>query len=169
MDKKYLFNFVIFFVLLAVALFVYNYFKDTEKADPTDLTFEDTADTDNINNTNNMDTNNISDIEGLQIEILKQGEGEEAKNGDTVNVHYTGTLTDGTKFDSSIDRGAPFPFTLGAGQVIKGWDLGVVGMKVGEKRKLTIAPELGYGTVGAGAVIPPNATLIFEVEMISIQ
>ena len=113
--------------------------------------------------------NNIQDIQDMKIETLKEGTGEIAKNGDTVSVHYTGTLEDGTKFDSSVDRGTPFSFILGAGRVIQGWDLGVAGMKVGEKRKLTIPPELGYGASGAGDVIPPNATLIFEVELLGIN
>ena len=105
----------------------------------------------------------------LKIEILKEGTGEQAKNGDVAVVHYTGTLEDGTKFDSSVDRGQPFSFVLGAGGVIQGWDQGVLGMKVGEKRKLTIAPELAYGEHGAGGIIPPNATLIFEVELLEIH
>lgn len=107
--------------------------------------------------------------EGLQAEILKEGAGAAAAAGNTVSVHYTGWLTDGTKFDSSVDRGRPFEFVLGTGSVIAGWDQGVVGMKVGEKRKLTIAPELGYGAAGAGGVIPPNATLVFDVELLAIQ
>lgn len=102
----------------------------------------------------------------LKIEILREGTGKGAKNGDTVTVHYTGTLTDGTKFDSSLDRGQPFSFQLGSGVVIQGWDRGLLGMKTGEKRRLTIPPSLGYGKRGAGAVIPSNATLIFEVEML---
>ena len=104
----------------------------------------------------------------LQVEIIQQGEGErEVVANEVISVHYVGTLTDGTKFDSSIDRGEPFTFTVGIGQVIKGWDQGTQGMKVGEKRKLTIPSELAYGEQGSGAVIPPNATLIFEVELVS--
>ncbi len=107
--------------------------------------------------------------QGVQIEILKEGAGAVAKNGDIVSVHYVGTLENGTKFDSSVDRGVPFEFTLGAGQVIPGWEIGVEGMKVGEKRKLTIPSLLAYGERGAGNVIPPNATLIFEVELLGIK
>jgi FKBP-type peptidyl-prolyl cis-trans isomerase len=104
-----------------------------------------------------------------QIEDLTPGTGPEAKAGQTVSVHYVGTLEDGTKFDSSRDRGQPFAFALGAGQVIRGWDVGVAGMQVGGLRKLTIPPEEGYGARGAGGVIPPNATLIFEVELLGIK
>lgn len=105
----------------------------------------------------------------LSIIVNEEGAGAEAQNGQVVSVHYTGTLTDGTVFDSSIPRGEPITFTLGVGQVIQGWDLGVLGMKVGEKRTLTIPPELGYGANGAGNVIPPNATLMFDVELVAIQ
>lgn len=106
----------------------------------------------------------------LVIDVLKEGSGEQVtKAGDNISVHYTGTLENGTKFDSSVDRGKPFSFTVGAGEVIKGWDQGLLSMKVGEKRKLTIPSDLGYGPRGAGNVIPPNATLIFEVELISID
>ena len=105
----------------------------------------------------------------VKIETLQQGSGEAAKTGDLVTVHYTGTLENGTKFDSSLDRGTPLDFTLGENRVIQGWELGVLGMKVGEKRKLTIPSELGYGSQGAGEVIPPNATLIFEVELLKIN
>lgn len=105
---------------------------------------------------------------GLKIQDIVVGTGQEAKAGKTLSVNYVGTLEDGTKFDSSIDRGEPFSFVLGAGQVIKGWDQGFAGMKVGGKRILVIPPSLGYGSSGAGGVIPPNATLVFEVELVSI-
>jgi len=104
----------------------------------------------------------------LLIEELVVGDGDEAVKGQNVTVHYTGRLANGTKFDSSKDRNQPFSFALGAGQVIKGWDRGVAGMKVGGKRKLTIPAELGYGDRGAGGVIPPNATLYFEVELLGV-
>jgi FKBP-type peptidyl-prolyl cis-trans isomerase len=105
----------------------------------------------------------------LIIEELSVGQGDEATTGKTVVVHYTGWLTDGTKFDSSKDRNEPFDFPLGAGYVIRGWDQGVAGMKVGGTRKLTIPPEMGYGSRGAGGVIPPNATLVFEVELLAVK
>lgn len=105
----------------------------------------------------------------LKIEDIKVGEGAAAKAGDLVSVHYTGWLTDGTKFDSSVDRGEPIEFPLGAGMVIAGWEQGLEGLKVGGKRKLTIPPELGYGEAGAAGVIPPNATLVFEVELMGVS
>ena len=113
---------------------------------------------------------------GLMAEILQQGYGRAAEVGDYVDVHYTGWLYDeaaennrGSKFDSSVDRGQKFQFQLGAGQVIQGWDQGIVGMLIGEKRQLTIAPEMGYGNRGAGNVIPPGATLVFEVELFGLE
>jgi FKBP-type peptidyl-prolyl cis-trans isomerase len=111
----------------------------------------------------------ITTKSGLAYKDLTIGTGQEAKEGDTVTVHYTGRLKDGTKFDSSVDRDEPFSFRIGAGKVIKGWDEGVAGMKEGGKRKLVIPPDLGYGDRGAGKIIPPNATLAFEVELLKVQ
>lgn len=110
-----------------------------------------------------------TNMEGkMEIQDITAGTGAEAVDGKTVSVHYTGTLTNGTKFDSSVDRGQPFDFTLGAGDVIAGWDQGVKGMKVGGKRKLVIPPALGYGDRAAGS-IPPNSTLVFEIELLAVQ
>ncbi|HIE78995.1 MAG TPA: FKBP-type peptidyl-prolyl cis-trans isomerase [Candidatus Thioglobus sp.] len=105
----------------------------------------------------------------LTIEDLQTGSGLNASTGDTVSVHYTGWLSNGKKFDSSVDRNQEFVFELGSGQVIPGWDMGIEGMQVGAKRKLTIPSDLAYGPIGAGGVIPPNATLVFEVELMAIK
>ena len=105
----------------------------------------------------------------MKVEKITSGAGTAPKRGDTVKVHYTGWLTDGTKFDSSFDRDEPFSFVLGTGQVIRGWDQGVAGMCVGDKARLTIPPELAYGEQGYPGAIPPNATLIFEVELLSVS
>ena len=147
------------FIVLAVvgALFFYNKNKNDINATKQDKT----ADL----KLNNQKMNK----QGVQIEILKEGTGAIAKKGDTVSVHYVGVLENGTKFDSSVDRGTPFEFSLGAGRVIPGWDIGVEGMKVGEVRKLTVPSELAYGSGGAGNAIPPNATLIFEVQLLGIK
>ncbi|MDA8244306.1 MAG: FKBP-type peptidyl-prolyl cis-trans isomerase [Elusimicrobia bacterium] len=106
---------------------------------------------------------------GLKYVDIEEGEGPAAVSGREVTVHYTGTFPNGKKFDSSVDRDEPFTFTLGAGHVIKGWDEGVAGMRIGGKRKLIIPPELGYGKRGAGGVIPPNAVLHFEVELLKVE
>ncbi len=111
----------------------------------------------------------ITTASGLIIEDVLVGQGAEARAGQKVSVHYTGWLTNGSKFDSSKDRNEPFQFSLGARQVIAGWDEGVQGMKIGGTRKLTIPPQLGYGARGAGGVIPPNATLVFEVELLGLS
>jgi len=111
----------------------------------------------------------VTTASGLKYIEIEEGTGETPQVGQTVEVHYTGTLTDGTKFDSSRDRNQTFKFKIGTGQVIKGWDEGVITMKVGGQRKLIIPPELGYGERGAGGVIPPNSTLIFDVQLISAQ
>lgn len=117
-----------------------------------------------------QDQPSANTVSELNIETTKEGTGDRVvKSGDTISVHYTGRLTDGTKFDSSVDRGTPFTFVIGKGQVIKGWDEGLLGMKVGEKRTLTIPADKGYGATGAGGVIPPNATLIFDTELVSIK
>jgi len=121
-------------------------------------------------NTNNAN-NSTKKIMELEIKTTQPGTGDrEVKAGDTVSVQYAGMLTDGTKFDSTADHGGtPFTFTVGAGQVIKGWDQGLLGAKIGEKRTLTIPSDMGYGAAGAGGVIPPNATLIFDIEVVSIK
>ena len=112
----------------------------------------------------------IEDIPELKIEVFKEGTGEQVtKPGDTISVHYTGVLTNGQKFDSSVDRGEPFVFTVGVGQVIPGWDQSLIDMKVGERRRIFIPSALAYAETGAGNVIPPNAGLIFEVELMEIQ
>lgn len=114
-------------------------------------------------------TESATNANGLKIEVLKEGTGTKVtKAGDGISVNYLGTLENGTKFDSSYDRNQPFKFDLGAGQVIKGWDQGLIGMKIGEKRKLTIPPTLGYGSQAMGTKIPANSTLIFEVELLEI-
>jgi FKBP-type peptidyl-prolyl cis-trans isomerase len=111
----------------------------------------------------------VMEVKELIIEDLVEGEGKEASQGATVTVHYVGTFPDGSKFDSSIDRDDPFSFQLGAGRVIEGWDQGVSGMKVGGKRKLTIPSHLAYGEQGQGSVIPPNSTLVFEIELLEVN
>ncbi len=111
----------------------------------------------------------ITSASGLQYQDILVGSGAATKSGDTVSVHYTGTLADGSKFDSSLDRGTPFEFTIGAGRVIKGWEEGLLGMNVGGKRRLIIPPELGYGPAGYPPVIPQNATLYFDIELLAIK
>jgi FKBP-type peptidyl-prolyl cis-trans isomerase FkpA len=115
-----------------------------------------------------MDEQTVTTPSGLKYEDLQVGTGAEARAGQSVKVHYTGWLTSGAKFDSSVDRGQAFSFPLGDGRVIRGWDEGVAGMKVGGRRKLIIPPQLGYGARGAGGVIPPNAELIFQVELLAV-
>jgi FKBP-type peptidyl-prolyl cis-trans isomerase len=171
---------IIIILLVAVVIVVFsivnsNKSYDTEVFKPSKETEQ------NIEEKNNKSNQQVEDLTGeekmsaenqtqeLQIEVLQEGQGEEVKSGDTVTVHYTGTLIDGTKFDSSLDRGEPFSFVNGAGQVISGWEEGTLGMKVGEKRKLTIPYNMAYGENGIPGVIPERATLVFEIELLKIN
>lgn len=179
-NKSNVLGFLGYGVTVALATFGIVYFmnyksESTAVASPTPKTV--VAESDIVVDNNNVENsgdqskrNNMQEnVTELKIEDLVVGTGAEAVVGKTISVHYTGTLTNGTKFDSSKDRGEPFEFTLGAGQVIEGWDKGFAGMKVGGKRKLTIPSDMGYGAQGAGGVIPPNATLIFEVELLGVK
>ncbi len=140
------------------------------KTDETNKIMESTEKGNAMNQSESKESGEVTTSSGLKYTDMVPGSGASPKKGDVVKVHYTGWLTDGKKFDSSVDRGQPFEFTLGVGQVIKGWDEGVSTMKVGGKRKLVIPSELGYGVRGAGGgLIPPNATLVFEVELLGIK
>ncbi|KKU79073.1 MAG: Peptidyl-prolyl cis-trans isomerase [Parcubacteria group bacterium GW2011_GWA2_47_7] len=163
MNKKSL----IVIAVLGISLFTYLLYTESRaiKTESQEMKDESELTTLTTSQENAMDKN----TEGLGIEILMEGTGPKVQSGQTAVVDYTGTLLDGTMFDSSIPRGQPFPVHLGKGEVIRGWDIGLVGMTVGETRRLTIAPELAYGAAGFPGVIPPNATLIFEVTLKSIQ
>ena len=170
--SQYLLNFIIFFVLLAVVGGVY-YWLVAGKNQPekTPVATSINQETSTVASTTAGEQSLAGLIEGpsgLKYQILKNGAGQTAENGNDVLVHYVGTLENGVKFDSSRDRNKPFDFVLGSGAVIKGWDLGVLGMKVGEIRKLIIPPLIGYGAQGKGP-IPPNATLVFEVELLGVS
>jgi FKBP-type peptidyl-prolyl cis-trans isomerase len=162
-----IFGYVLLIGIVTFGIIYITKYTDKMQAGPKDVVAESTPVEENVATSSSKPMEN--NTSGLKIEDLVVGTGAEAVAGKTISVHYTGTLTDGTKFDSSKDRGEPFEFTLGAGQVIQGWDKGFAGMKVGGKRKLTIPPEMGYGSQGAGGVIPPNATLIFEVELLGVK
>jgi len=157
-------NSIIILIIVILAVIIGAYFLFNNNSDSSTA-----AISESMNQDNSPATGDSFDIQGMKVEVLQQGTGEPAKAGNTVTVNYVGTLEDGTKFDSSIDRGQPFSLTLGQNSVIQGWELGVTGMKVGEKRKLTIPSELAYGPQGAGTIIPPNATLIFEIDMLEIK
>ncbi|KUK77537.1 MAG: Peptidyl-prolyl cis-trans isomerase [candidate division WS6 bacterium 34_10] len=157
--------FVVPVFLISIGL-IYFFFKNDSTLNNLDSRDEQLQEAEEISGSQS-NTEDI-DFEEFKIETIEEGEGKGAEVGDEVSVHYTGTLKDGTKFDSSYDRGEPFTFTLGIGQVIQGWDQGIVGMKVGEKRKLEIPSELGYGETGQGS-IPANAGLVFETELVSIN
>jgi len=161
--------FLIYFcpiILLLVGLIFHMDSSSPSNTEPQELNLDDLN---NMMQDSQTDTDVVSsqDVDDLSIEDLQKGSGSEVKNGDTIKVHYTGTLLDGTKFDSSYDREEPFEFTVGTGSVIQGWDQGLLGMKEGGKRKLTIPSSMGYGETGSGS-IPPNAGLVFEVELIEI-
>lgn len=172
--SQYLLNFIIFFVLLAVVGGVY-YWLVVAKNQPQEMpavatTTQETSIATSTSVGEQSSAGLIDGPSGLKYQILKVGAGQTAENGNDVLVHYVGTLENGTKFDSSRDRNKPFDFVLGAGGVIKGWDLGVLGMKVGEIRKLIIPANIGYGAQGTSdGRIPPNATLIFEVELLGVS
>ncbi len=165
---------IIFIVVGAIVLFLgISYAPQLEKTvgiNSKEEVLENNANNDkNINQTEKNKSMNTNGEEKLVSEDLVIGTGEEAKLDDTVSVHYTGTLLNGTKFDSSVDKGTPFEFKLGSGQVIKGWDDGVLGMKVGGKRKLTIPASLAYGARAMGDKIPANSTLVFEIELLNVK
>ncbi|HIC27085.1 MAG TPA: FKBP-type peptidyl-prolyl cis-trans isomerase [Gammaproteobacteria bacterium] len=151
---------IIAIILLGVIGFIFSSNKNPQEVDNQSIKQE-------VNN-NRTQQEEIMEVTELQIVDTTVGEGKEAILGKVVSVHYTGTLTDGTKFDSSVDRETPFQFTLGAGQVIQGWDQGVIGMKVGGKRTLTIPSDLAYGPTGRPGTIPPSATLIFDIELLDV-
>jgi FKBP-type peptidyl-prolyl cis-trans isomerase len=158
MNKKI--GLIVAIIIIGGIIFIYQ--KNNRNGDQS-------ADASNKSTEINQQTQNNKIME-LEIKTTQTGTGDrKTKVGDVIKVHYTGKLTDGTKFDSSLDRGTPFEFKLGQGMVIQGWDKGLLDMKVGEKRTLTIPSEMGYGSRGAAGVIPANATLIFDVELISIK
>ena len=165
-------NALLAILLLVGGVFVYKYVNDWNPSTEREVAGIKTAEKEvaKTQKQEPVNQNNNQKNMDLKIETTQEGTGDKVtKSGDTISVHYTGKLEDGTKFDSSVDRGTPFDFTIGQGQVIAGWEQGLLDMKVGEKRILTIPSEMGYGAQGAGGIIPPDATLIFEVELMGIK
>ena len=165
-------NVLLAILLLVGGVFVYKYVNDWNPSAEREVAGIKTAEKETVKTQKQepVNQNNNQKNMDLKIETTQEGTGDKVtKAGDTISVHYTGKLEDGTKFDSSVDRGEPFEFKIGAGMVIQGWEQGLLDMKVGEKRILTIPSEMGYGAQGAGGIIPPNATLIFEVELMGIK
>ena len=165
-------NVLLAILLLVGGVFVYKYVNDWNPSTEREVAGIKTAEKETVKTQKQepVNQNNNQKNMDLKIEITQEGTGDKVtKSGDTISVHYTGKLEDGTKFDSSVDRGEPFEFKIGAGMVIQGWEQGLLDMKVGEKRTLTIPSEMGYGAQGAGGIIPPDATLIFEVELMGIK
>lgn len=158
---------ILIIIILAVGIFFLA--RGAQKDSPQQIDTNTMSEQNNQEQTNSNDNVEAQSMDQLMMTTVKEGEGEGAKEGDVVSVNYTGYLADGTKFDSSLDRGVPFQFTLGAGQVIKGWDMGVLGMKVGEVRRLIIPADYAYGSSGVPGAIPADATLAFEVEMLEIN
>jgi len=155
---------IIYFLIVLIVIAFLVFITINKKGEPVNL---------QTVKTEQKNIQNKQQIKGVKITILKNGTGDTVKKGDTVFMNYTGTLADGTVFDSNVNpkfkHVRPFVFTIGVGQVIKGWDIGIIGMKVGEKRILKISPAYAYGSVGAGGIIPPNATISFEVELLQIK
>ncbi len=168
MEKKILIVIIVFVVLAAL---VYLQLSNNKENPNTQLLGQvnfPTASSQTSTSTTTTPSPTVT-VNQLQMADIKIGTGSAVKSGDTVKINYAGTLTNGQKFDSSYDRGQPFETQIGVGKVIKGWDLGVIGMKVGGKRRLIIPPDLGYGEKGVGGVIPPNATLVFDLELLEIK
>ncbi len=161
---------IVFLIVIALGFYFFSQLFKNDEIKGIDFSSFDNQKTENVGSENKQAAEGSMMVDQLKGEILKEGTGQGAENGDRVTVHYVGVFEDGTKFDSSLDKGEPFTFVLGAGQVIRGWDLGVAGMKIGEIRRLFIPSEFGYGEAGTpNGAIPPNANLIFEVELLGIN
>jgi FKBP-type peptidyl-prolyl cis-trans isomerase len=165
-----LFTIIAIFILLFAAKGIFGFEIKFEKSKTKISEQQNSMQEENTSTSSTSSQQTIQDITELAAQILQQGSGDRTvKSGDKITVNYIGMLLDGTKFDSSIDRGQPFSLTIGIGQVIPGWDQGIIGMKVGEKRRLFVPSELAYGEQGAGSLIKPNVDLVFDVELVSIN